>query len=152
VWIGRRDEFLRREPVAGIVAHDRGDGRLIVIAGNRARHVEQSANGDVIPRRILRQPLAELVIDRQLPGGLKMQDGDGRERFRDAADLEEFGRRDRRARLRVFGRAGGKVDVRLGALQADAQRRRGDVLRFRARCDVVASAFCSEDVRAASLD
>ena len=124
-----------------ILAHDLGDGWLVVVARNGARHVEQLVNRDVLPRRILWQPFTEIILDRQLRRGCEVQDGDGRERLRDAADLEEVGRRDLRARVRVFRGAGCEVDVLLGSLQADAQRRRRDVLGFRARRHIGVECF-----------
>src|SRR5262249_58872505 len=57
------------------------------IVGNTARHVEEAADGDVLPRWILRQPVAERVIDRQLSRRLELEHYCHGERLRSASHL-----------------------------------------------------------------
>ena len=79
------------------------------------------------PGRVLGQPFAERVVDRQLAFGFQLQQDHRGEGLGVAADLPQRAGGYRRP-AGVPGRAGGQVDGRGGAGEGDPQRDRGDVL------------------------
>ena len=125
------------------------------IVRDAAHHVEQRADGHVLPCRILRQPAPDRVIELELAGGFELEDQRGGEFLGVAADVEEsvgtdrlpvaepviagIDRKDRfaRAAIHLQCSAGGPLDrpAILDISVKDLLQLRGDrrVIRSRGR-------------------
>ena len=73
---------------------DLADGDCLRIVRDRARHLQQRADGDILPCRILRQPFPDRVVDVELAGGFELEDQRGGEFLGVAADVEQRVRAD----------------------------------------------------------
>ncbi len=73
-WIGGIRELLECESPHRLVGPRTRHPRGLGIGGNTARHVEEAADGDVLPRRILRQPPADRIVDRELSGRCELEE------------------------------------------------------------------------------
>src|SRR5262249_53684402 len=86
-WIGGIRQLFEGESPHRLIRPRPGHPLGLGIVGNTARHVEEAADGDVLPRWILRQPLAERVVDRQFSRRLELEDHCHGERLRGASHL-----------------------------------------------------------------
>ena len=64
--IDKADQILVAELMLEVGDLDLADGDRLRIIGDRARHLEQRADGHVFPCRILRQPFPDRVVELEL--------------------------------------------------------------------------------------
>ena len=132
-WIGGIRQLLQGESPHRLVCPRLGHPLGLGIGGNAARHVEEVADGDVLPRRIFRQPLAERVVDRELARSFELQDHRCGERLRRASHLVKRVLVDW-PRVWVAANLAGKgLDRRPGSAEADVSGDAGDLFDRRTR-------------------
>ncbi len=126
------EQILGREIARRLFRHPAQYRLRLGVVRDAARHVEQAPDGDVLPDRILRQPLPDRVLERELAGGLKLRDHGCAEGFRCAPHLEERVSSHGRV-VRLASRLSGKsLNRRTRIAEADVGRDPGDLLDRRA--------------------
>src|SRR6516165_7512447 len=132
-WIGGIRQLFEGEGPHWLVLPRPGHPLGLGIVGNAARHVEEAADGNVLPRWILRQPLAERVVDREFSRRLELQDHRDGERLRRASHLVERVLVDG-PRVGVTADLPGKgLDRRPGSVEADKGGDTGNLFDRRSR-------------------
>jgi hypothetical protein len=93
--IDKADQILAAELMVEVGDLGLADGDRLRVVRDRARHLKQRADGDILPCRILRQPAPDRVVDLQFASGFELEDQRGGEFLRVAADVEQSVRADR---------------------------------------------------------
>ena len=87
--IDKADQILGAELMVDVGDLDLADRDRLRIIGDRARHLEQRADGHVFPCRILRQPFSDRVVELELARRFELEDQRGGEFLGVAANLEQ---------------------------------------------------------------
>ena len=87
--IDKADQILGAELMVDVGDLNLADRDRLRIVGDRARHLEQRPDRHVLPRRILRQPFSDRVVELELARRFELEDQRGGEFLGVAADLEQ---------------------------------------------------------------
>ena len=87
--IDEADQVLVAELMMNVGDLDLADLDRLRIIGDRARHLEERADGHVLPCRILRQPLPDRVVEVELASRFELEDQRGGKFLGVAADVEQ---------------------------------------------------------------